>query len=78
MIKITTVLIAIAKSESTFLIPILAKMAVIAAKNADNKAYIHHMSNNYDGVARAIMNFELKISQFDVDYFDIGNQFLGY
>ncbi|MNS31167.1 hypothetical protein D3C72_632140 [compost metagenome] len=41
--KITTVLIAVAKSLSIFLIPILAKMAVKAAKNADNKAYTHHM-----------------------------------
>jgi Cu/Ag efflux pump CusA len=39
----TTVLIAVARSVSIFFIPILAKMAVNAAKNADNKAYIHHM-----------------------------------
>src|ERR1035437_3112538 len=42
--KMTTVRIAVAKSVSTFLIPILAKMAVNAAKKADNNAYIHHIS----------------------------------
>jgi len=41
--KMTTVRIAVAKSVSTFLIPIFAKMAVNAAKKADNKAYIHHI-----------------------------------
>lgn len=42
-IKITTVLIAVARSVSTPLIPILAKMAVSAAKKAASKAYIHHI-----------------------------------
>ncbi len=37
-IKMTTVRIAVAKSVSTPFIPILAKMAVRAAKNADSKA----------------------------------------
>jgi hypothetical protein len=36
--KITTVLTAVAKSVSTSLIPIFARMAVSAANNADNKA----------------------------------------
>ncbi len=37
-IKITTVLIAVAKSVSTPLIPTFAKMAVRAAKKAESKA----------------------------------------
>jgi hypothetical protein len=37
-IKITIVLMAVAKLESTFLMPILAKIAVRAAKNADSNA----------------------------------------
>ena len=44
-IKITIVLIAVAKCESIFLIPIFARIAVIPAKNADPKAYIIHMDN---------------------------------
>ena len=42
-IKMTTVRIAVARSVSTFLIPIFAKIAVNAAKKAENKAYIHHI-----------------------------------
>jgi len=42
-ISMTTVLTAVARSESTFFIPILAKIAVKAANNADSKAYIHHI-----------------------------------
>ncbi len=37
-IKTTTVLMAVAKSVSTFFMPILAKIAVNAANKADNKA----------------------------------------
>lgn len=42
-IKMTTVRMAVAKSVSTPLIPILAKIAVRAAKSAASKAYIYHM-----------------------------------
>ena len=37
--KMTIVLIAVAKLESVFFIPILASIAVIPAKNAEPKAY---------------------------------------
>src|SRR4051812_14525514 len=42
-IIITTVLIAVARSESTPFIPNFAKMATSAANKAESKAYIHHM-----------------------------------
>lgn len=35
---------AVAKSESTPLIPIFAKTATSDAKSAESKAYIHHIS----------------------------------
>jgi hypothetical protein len=38
-----TVLIAVAKSVSTPLIPIFAKIAVTAAKKAESNANIHHI-----------------------------------
>ena len=41
-IRITTVLMKVAKSESIFSMPILAKMAVSAAKAADSKAQNCH------------------------------------
>ncbi len=41
--SITTVRIAVARSVSTPLMPIFANIAVNAAKNADSKAYIHHI-----------------------------------
>jgi hypothetical protein len=43
MTRMTTVLIAVARSVSTPFIPTFANMAVRAAKKAENKAYIHHM-----------------------------------
>jgi hypothetical protein len=42
-INMTTVLIAVARSVSTPLIPILAKIAVSAAKKAESNANTHHM-----------------------------------
>jgi hypothetical protein len=42
-IRITTVLIAVARSVSTPLIPTLAKMAVSEANSAESKAYITHI-----------------------------------
>ncbi len=41
--SITDVRIAVARSESMFLTPSLANMAVSAAKNADRSAYSSHM-----------------------------------
>ena len=41
--RITTVLIAVAKSVSTPLMPTFAKMAVSDANKAESKAYIHHI-----------------------------------
>ena len=41
--KTTIVLIAVPKSELTFLIPTFDKTAVIPAKNADNSANITHI-----------------------------------
>jgi hypothetical protein len=43
MINMMTVRIAVARFELTLAIPILAKIAVSEANNADNKAYIHHI-----------------------------------
>jgi hypothetical protein len=43
MNRITTVRIAVARSESTPLIPTFAKTAVSAANNAESNAYIHHI-----------------------------------
>jgi hypothetical protein len=42
-IRITIVLIAVARSVSTPRIPTFANIAVNAAKRADNKAKIHHI-----------------------------------
>lgn len=39
--RITTVLMAVARLESTFFIPIFARMAVRAAKTAERKAKIN-------------------------------------
>jgi hypothetical protein len=44
-IRIITVLMAVARSESTPLMPILAKTATREAKTADNNAYIHHIKS---------------------------------
>ena len=41
--KMTTVLMAVAKLELTPLTPTFAKIAVSAAKKADNNAYVCHM-----------------------------------
>jgi hypothetical protein len=41
--RMTTVRMAVARSESTPLTPTLAKMAVRAAKKAESKAYILHI-----------------------------------
>jgi len=41
--RIITVRIAVARFESIPLIPIVAKIAVAAAKKADNSAYIYHI-----------------------------------
>jgi hypothetical protein len=46
-INIITLLIAVARFEFTPVIPILAKMAVSEAKNAERTAYIHHISYNF-------------------------------
>lgn len=41
--NITLVRMAVAKSESISFTPTFAKMAVSDAKNADKRAYIHHI-----------------------------------
>src|ERR1700694_3666494 len=48
MTRITTVRMAVARSVSTPLMPTLAKMAVSAAKNAESKAYIHHIRYGFE------------------------------
>lgn len=46
--KMTTVLMAVARSVFTPLIPTFAKIAVKAAKNAESNAYIHHIAKIYN------------------------------
>ena len=63
--KMTIVLIAVAKLESVFFIPILASIAVIAAKNAEPKAHKIHtkysfFQNHY--IIESIHSFTCSIS----------------
>ena len=55
--KMTIVLIAVAKLESVFFIPILASIAVIPAKNAEPKAYKLQFRSVF------IMDIQLKIME---------------
>ena len=56
-IKITTVRTAVARFELTFLMPIFAKTAVMAAKNADKKAKIsQNIINNFQ---LSMINYQL-------------------
>jgi len=47
MTRMTTVLIAVARSVSTPLMPTFAKIAVRAANKAASKAYIHHIKVHF-------------------------------
>ena len=57
--SITTVLIAVAKLESTFCIPTFANIAVSAAKTADSSAYIFHIGSASFCKFAELVNYKL-------------------
>ena len=52
--RITTVLIAVARSVSTPRIPTFANIAVKAAKSADSKAKIHHIIDYFKAIIKTV------------------------
>jgi hypothetical protein len=65
-IKIITVLIAVAKSVSTPLIPTFANMAVSAAKKADSKAYTHYIKYIFSSHWKNNLNFSQFFFSFNI------------